>query len=139
MKLQNYIFALVIVFSYAFSCSEDEETTDEEPDRTTVLLTLNNNSGLSGCTILNPVDITFIISYRDVQANVDILSEQGAFLNINVEDGEIINVIVQRTSDDLLLADRNISVRTTSRPAILEGEPRTISYCTAFELFISNF
>jgi len=139
MKLQKYILVVALIFSFAFSCDEDEEGMEDEPDRTNVLLSLNNNSGLSGCNILGPQKVVFIISYRDVQADVTIEPEQGAFLNALVEDGEVINIQVRRFEDNMLQADANVTVRTTSRPASLEGEPRTISYCRAFDLAFSNF
>jgi len=140
MKPLKYIFIVLLMLPlFSSTCEEEDEAEEEEPQRTTVLLTLNNNSGLSGCNILNPQKVSFIVSYRDIQVDVVIEPEQGAFLNALVEDGESINIRVLRFEDDMLLADANVSVRTTSRPANLEGEPRTISYCRAFNLAFSNF
>ena len=140
MKTLKYIFIVLLIFPlFSSTCEEEEKAEEEEPQRTTVLLTLNNNSGLTGCNILGPIKVSFIVSYRDIQTDVAIEPNQGAFLNALVEDGESINIRVLRFEDDMLLADANVSVRTTSRPANLEGEPRTISYCRAFNLAFSNF
>jgi len=140
MKALKHIFIVLLILPlFSSTCEEEEKAEEEEPMRTTVLLTLNNNSGLSGCNILAPQKVSFIVSYRDIQADVVIEPESAAFLNALVEDGEVINIKVLRFSDDMLLADANVTVRTTSRPAGLEGEPRTISYCRAFDLAFSNF
>lgn len=136
MKTIKYIFLILLVFQFTFSCDETEAE-DEEPERLTVLLTLNNNRGASGCN--PPYDVTFVINYRDIQAIVDVGSENTAFLNALVEDGESINVQVRRTSDDTVVADANVSVRTTSRPDNLEDSFRTISFCKAFDLSFQNF
>ena len=41
--------------------------------------------------------------------------------------------------DGTILADANVNVRTTSRPESLEGLPRIIRYCEAFQIGFENF
>ncbi len=124
-------------FLFSFSC-EDDEDEEEEPNRETVLITFDNNSGVSGCGFVD-VNVTFLVTYRDIQASLDLPAPGTGFLNVLVEDGESINVQVVNTDNDTPLANANVNVRTTSRPDNLEGNPRIVTYCTAFNLSFSNF
>ncbi len=138
MRLFKYGILLFLYVSLTISCEEEEtDDTEDEPDRTHALVTFNNNRGASGCN--PPYAIVFIVSYRDIQASIELTAPNTGFLNVLVEDGESINVRVQRQSDDELVADASISVRTTSRPESLEGEARTVSFCKAFDLSFLNF
>ncbi len=127
-------------FLLAFTCDEDDDE-DDEPERTINLVTLQNNSGPAGSGFCYPEEpqVIFIVSYRDIQVDASINSEgaQG-FINVLVEDGESINVRVQRSSDDTTIANANINVRTTSRP-FPEDTPRRIIYCENFDLEFEGF
>jgi len=141
MKTTAYLFFL-LMSPFLFSCDDDKDKDeDEEPDRTTNLVTLQNNTGQagSGFCFPNEPQVTFIVSYRDIQVDASINSggAQG-FINVLVEDGESINVRVQRTSDDTVIANANVNVRTTSRP-LPEDTPRRIIYCEPFELEFEGF
>jgi len=137
MRLFKYGILLFLCISLT-SCEEDEGADeDEEPDRTNALVTFNNNRGASGCN--PPYAVVFIVSYRDIQASVELTAPNTGFLNVLVEDGESINVQVRRDDNNEIVADANINVRTDSRPAGLEGEPRSVSYCQAFDLIFQNF
>jgi len=141
MKLTKYLFVLLLILPLYSACETDGEEDEEEPDRTTNLVTLQNNSGEagSGFCFPNEAQLTFIVSYRDIQVDATINSTgtQG-FINVLVEDGESINVRVQRTSDDTTLANANVNVRTTSRPGP-EDAPRRIIYCEPFALEFEGF
>jgi len=141
MKLDAYkiSFFLVTIFGcFLFLSCDEEDNEDDEPDRTTHLVTFDNNSGVSGCGFVD-VDVTFLVTYRDIQASIDLPAPGTGFLNVLVEDAESINIQVFNTNDDTPLANANVTVRTSSRPENLEGEPRTVTYCTAFNLIFSNF
>lgn len=137
MKFYKYGILVLAFCCMSFSCDEDATDDMDEPDRTNALVTFNNNRGVSGC--FPPYSIVFIVSYRDVQASVELSAPNTGFLNVLVEDGESINVKVQRLDNDELVADANIAVRTDSRPASLEGSARTVSFCRAFDLSFQNF
>lgn len=136
MKPVKYIFYFLMIVPFLISCDEDSDENDD-PERTSHLVTFNNNRGASGCN--PPYAVTFVVSYRDIQAFIDLPDEGTGFLTVLVEDGESINVQVRQQSDDEVVADANVNVRTTSRPDNLEGEPRTVSFCQAFSLAFSNF
>lgn len=138
MRLSKYILLSTLIFSFAFFCDEDEAAEEMEIERTNALATFQNFSDASGCNAPTQ-DITFVVSYRDIQAFVDLGPGGVGFLNLLVEDGESINVQVRNTETDNVVADANVSVRTTSRPAELEDEPRVITFCDTFDLIFSNF
>ena len=137
MKKFIYIIAIFFLTFILISC-EEEESSEEEPDRTTHLVTFNNNRGpVGGC--YPSYSVTFLVTDRDIQASLDLSAGNTGFLNVLVEDGESINVQVIRQTDDLIVADANVNVRTTSRPQSLEGTHRTVNFCHAFDLQFSNF
>ena len=136
MRLFKYGLLLFLCISLS-GCEEEEGTEDEEPDRTNALITFNNNRGSSGC--FPGYAVTFVVEYRDIQAFIDLPAPNTGFLTVLVEDGESIRIQVRRQSDDEVVADANVNVRTSSRPEGLEGEPRTVSFCQAFNLAFSNF
>ena len=139
MKILKYVFALFLVLSLSYSC--DEEATDdeeEEPERTSHLVTYNNNRGSTG-GCYPEYSVTFVVSYRDIQAFIDLPAGGTGFLTVLVEDAESINVQVRKQSNDEVVADANVNVRTTSRPQSLEGEARTVQFCGAFDLQFVNF
>lgn len=137
MKLFKFGVLLFLCLSVTLSCEEEEDMEDQEPERTNALITFNNNRGITGC---NPsYAVVFIVSYRDIQASIELSAPNTGFLNVLVEDGESINVRVQRQDNDELVADADVNVRTDSRPSNLEGEPRTVDYCRAFSLNFNNF
>ena len=123
----------------SFSCDEDDDE-EEEPERKTVLVTLQNNAGDFGSGGCFPSEdsVTFIVSYRDIQVDASISGGSSGFINVLVEDGESINVIVQRTNDNTLLANANVNVRTYSRPGP-EDATRRVTYCEPFALQFENF
>jgi len=139
MKTYKYIAFVLLLFPLLFSCDEESDK-EEEPKRTTQLITLENSTGTPGLGC-GPADggmtVTFLITYSDIQVSANIQDRNFGFVNVLVEDGERIQVKVLKTSDDTLLADSSVSVRTDSRPSDLEG--RTIEYCTAFALKFHNF
>ncbi|MBV1922561.1 MAG: hypothetical protein KUG68_00880 [Flavobacteriaceae bacterium] len=138
MKPVKYIFFLLLLTPFLFSCDEEDEDEDEEPERTTHLVTFNNNRGSTGgCFPGYTVD--FLVTYRDIQASLNLPAGGTGFLNVLVEDNESINVQVIKISDDQIVADANVNVRTTSRPDNLEGEFRTVNFCDAFDLNFNNF
>lgn len=138
MKSLKYIFILLLIVPLLISCDEEEDDEEEEPDRTTHLVTFNNNRGSTGgCFPGYTVD--FLVTYRDIQASLNLPAGGTGFLNVLVEDSESINVQVIKISDDQIVADANVNVRTTSRPQNLEGEPRTVNFCDAFDLNFNNF
>ena len=136
----------IIIFLFCsislVSCDKKENDDDSMPEQTTHLLKITNNSGLSECfgEFLDDNTITFLISYRDVQASADITNGAGGtgFFNVLVEDAESINVKVFKTDDDTLLADTDINVRTSSRPGPAEVE-RQVIFCNSFDLIVLNF
>ena len=134
MKVLKFTLLSFAILSLFQSCQKDET----EPKRSTHVVTLENNTSVTGCGG-NGLEVTFLISYRDIQVDVDVEKARSAIINVLVEDGESINVKVQRTSDDSPLADANVTVRTDSRPDHLENEHRRISYCSAFDLNFLNF
>ncbi len=138
MKTIKYIFIVLLFVPLLFSCDEVTEE-DEEPEQTSHLITFQNFTDITGCGELGGDTVTFIISYRDIQVDIEIEAGNEAYLNVLVEDGESINVKVQKTSDDLLLADANVSVRTESRPEEMEELIRVVTYCQAFDLIFENF
>nr|WP_321234464.1 hypothetical protein [uncultured Psychroserpens sp.] len=131
-------FLLMTPFLFSFSCDDEDE--EDEPDRKTVLVTLQNNAGDIGSGGCIPIEnsLTFIVSYRDIQVDAAINGGSQGFINVLVEDGESINVIVQRTDSGILRSNSNVNVRTDSRPGP-EDAPRRIIYCEAFELQFENF
>ncbi len=134
------ILILMTTCLLSFSCDEDSDDDDDEVQRTTHVVTLNNNLGEPGCIPfgLGEVPIVFIVSYRDIQVDATINPGASGFINVLVEDAESINVVVQDL-DGTPLANANVNVRTTSRPESLEGLPRIIRYCEAFQLNFENF
>jgi hypothetical protein len=139
MKKLRYFLALFIVLNLSYSC--DEEATDdeeEEPERTTHLVTFNNNRGSTGGCFPS-YTVTFLVTYRDIQASLDLPAGGTGFLNVLVEDSESINIQVIKQSDDQIVADANVNVRTTSRPQSLEGKARTVQFCDVFHLDFRNF
>ncbi|WP_353776875.1 hypothetical protein [Winogradskyella sp. 3972H.M.0a.05] len=138
MKLLNYLFVFVFILPLFIDCEDDEM--DDEPERTTVLVTLQNNAGGFGAGGCFPTEdsVTFIVSYRDISVDADITGGGQGFINVLVEDNESINVIVQRTSDDVVLGNANVNVRTESRPGP-EDAARRIIYCEPFEIQFENF
>lgn len=142
MNYFRQLFFIILAFPFLMlvSCDEATETEEEEVQRTTHLVTLDNNLGTPDCIPFgleeNPV--VFIVSYRDIQVDATINPSASGFINVLVEDNESINVIVQ-DEDGTLLADANVNVRTTSRPESLDGLPRIIRYCEAFQIGFENF
>ncbi|WP_299523274.1 hypothetical protein [Winogradskyella sp.] len=136
MKTITYIFAFFLCFTLFLGCDEEEDE-NEEPDRINVLATFNNDRGIGGC--FPSYSVTFVVSYRDIQAFIDLPAQGTGFLNLLVEDGESINVQVRRQTDDVVVADANVSVRTESRPESLADEPRIVSFCEVFDLSFQNF
>ena len=134
MNLYSHLIALFLLTIVFTSCQKE----DGETQRTTNLVTLYNNTGVTGCSAAK-LSVNFIVSYRDIQVDVSVDGQRSAIINVLVEDGESINVRVQNSSDDTLLADTDVVVRTESRTAELESEFRSISYCTAFNLTFNNF
>jgi len=126
-------------FLMSFSCDDDSDDDEEEIQRTTHTVTLRNESGVIGCGMGPGFQVTFVVSYRDIQVDATINDGTFGIINVLVEDGESINVQVYRTDDDTLFADSNVNVRTTSRPEFLEDEFRSITYCEAFQLVFANF
>ena len=110
---------------------------EEEPERTNALVTFQNDRGIGGC--FPSYAVTFVVSYRDIQAFVDLPAQGTGFLNLIVEDGESVNIQVRQQSDDDVVADANVNVRTTSRPEELEDSPRIVSFCETFMLSFQNF
>lgn len=135
MRLFKYGVLLFLCIS--LSGCEEEGTEEDEPERTNALITFHNNRGVSGCN--PPYAVTFVVEYRDIQAFIDLSAPNTGFLNVLVEDGESIRIQVRQQSDDEVVADANVTVRTTSRPEGLEGEPRTVTFCRAFDLGFQNF
>ena len=137
MKLISYMFALILFMPLFINC-EDDEMEEDDVERTTVLVTLQNNAGGFGAGGCFPTEdsVTFIVSYRDISVDAAITGGGQGFINVLVEDGESINVIVQRTSDDIVLGNANVNVRTESRPGDAE---RRIIYCEPFEIQFENF
>jgi len=133
MKSLKYLLFLAIL-PFLQSC-EKEETT---PNRTTHVVTLENNTGVTGCGAAG-LTVTYLVSYRDIQVDVDVDEGRSAIINVLVEDKESINVMVQNTADGTTIANTNVTVRTTSRPDHLSSENRRISYCIAFDLDIFDF
>jgi len=136
MKNIKYILVVLLITPLFFACDEDEDK-DEEPDRVNALATFNNDRGIGGC--FPSYAVTFVVSYRDIQAFIDLPAQGTGFLNLLVEDGESINVQVRRQSNDAVVADANVSVRTDSRPESLEDLPRIVSFCEEFSLSFQNF
>ncbi len=135
MKTLKFIALSLIILSVFSTCDKEEES---GPERTTHVVTLENNTGITGC-FAGGLDVTFLVRYRDIVVEVVVMRERSAIINVLVEDNESINIIVQNASDGSRLADKNVVVRTESRPDHLEGEHRRISYCQAFNLIVSNF
>lgn len=138
MRLSKYILLSTLVFSFAFFCDEDEPAEEMEIERVNALATFQNFSDASGCNAPTQA-ITFVVSYRDIQAFIDLGPGGTGFLNLLVEDGESINVQVRNQETDQVVADANVAVRTSSRPADLEGEARVVTFCDTFDLIFSNF
>ena len=136
MKTLKYLFACCLCLTLFLGCDEEDEEMDE-PDRRNVLATFNNDRGIGGC--FPSYSVTFVVSYRDIQAFIDLPPQGTGFLNLLVEDGETINVQVRQQSDDDVVADSNVSVRTDSRPESLEDLPRIVSFCEVFNLSFQNF
>jgi len=134
MKNLKLLFLFIITVICFQSCEKDETT----PERTTNLVKLENNTGITGCST-GGITVTFLVSYRDIQVDVDIEQGRSAFINVLVEDNESINIVVQNTSDDSTIANADINVRTDSRPDNLGIETRRISYCRAFDLGFHDF
>ncbi|MDT0557760.1 hypothetical protein RM697_03830 [Ichthyenterobacterium sp. W332] len=136
MRTLKYVLLFLLIMPSFLACEEDEEG-DNEPERLTVLATFNNDRGIGGC---NPsYAVTFVVSYRDIQAFIDLPPQGTGFLNLLVEDGESINVQVRKQTDDSVVADANVSVRTDSRPEALQESPRIVSFCEVFNLSFQNF
>ncbi|WP_299364974.1 hypothetical protein [Winogradskyella sp.] len=136
MKTIKYLFAFCLCFTLFLGCDEEEDE-NEEPDRVNALAQFNNDRGIGGC--FPSYAVTFVVSYRDIQAFIDLPAQGTGFLNLLVEDGESINVQVRRQTDDAVVADANVSVRTDSRPESLADEPRIVSFCEVFDLSFQNF
>lgn len=134
MKNLKYLVLLLIIVPFFQSCGKEET----EPERTTNLVKLENNTGVTGC-FASGLTVTFLVSYRDIQVDVDIEQGRSAIINVLVEDNESINVVVQNTSDDTVIANADVNVRTDSRPENLAIESRRISYCQAFNLGFHDF
>lgn len=134
----KYILLCTLLFSFAFLCEDDGEAQEEDIERTNALATFQHFGDAVGCQGTNQ-PITFIVSYRDVQAFIDLDVGGTGFLTLLVEDGESVNVQVRIQNDDTVVADANVSVRTSSRPDGLEGEARVVTYCDSFDLIFSNF
>lgn len=137
MKTFKYILIFLLIIPLFLACEEDEGG-DNEPERTTVTVTLKNEGGALGCSS-QAEQVTFIVSYRDIQVDATINSGTFGVINVLVEDGESINVVVQRTSDNTVLANSNVNVRTESRPFNDTAPGRKITYCDTFDLIFSDF
>lgn len=123
---------------FLFSCDDESDDEEEEIQRTTKLVTLNNNLGEPGCFGFADAPVVFIVSYRDIQVDATINPGASGFINVLVEDAESINVVVQKV-DTEIIANANVIVRTTSRPEALEGSARIITFCENFSLNFENF
>lgn len=135
-----FFFLLMTPFLLSFSCDEDDSDDEEEVQRTSHTVSLRNESGAPGCGgFESGFQITYVVSYRDIQVDATINDGTFGVINVLVEDGESINVQVYRTDDDTLFADANVNVRTSSRPDVLEDEFRAITFCEAFNLIFENF
>ena len=135
MKSFKYLVIAFAMLPFLQSC---EKEGDAAPQRTTHVVTLQNNTGATGCGA-DGLTVTYLVSYRDIQVDVDIDEGRTAIINVLVEDKESINIMVQRTSDDMTLANTDIVVRTSSRPDHLGSENRRIAYCLAFDLGVFDF
>ncbi len=138
MKYITRLFFLSLLVITLSSCDEELLEDDEEPERTTELITVANITQNNGCLPVESL-ISFAISYRDVQVIVDVSDNNEAYINVLVEDREEINIVVKRNSDDTTLSNTNVSVRTSSRPSSLDNTVRTLSYCEPFNLIKENF
>ena len=139
MKNFKYILLVFIISPFLFTCDEDDSKDEDEIERTTHTVTLRNESGVNGCGFGPGIQITYVVSYRDIQVDATINDGTFGIINVLVEDGESINVKVYKTDDDTLFADANVNVRTTSRPDFLEDEFRAVTFCEAFNLIFENF
>ena len=137
--MTQYRFYLLIFLVALFSC--DEESEDSEPDRQNVTIQFENKSGVDGCYLYGGeyYSVVFIVSYRDIQADINLGPNGTGFLIVNVEDGEKINIRVQGQEDDATVADADVSVRTDSRPESLKDVPRKVEFCEVFSLQFYNF
>lgn len=138
MRLSGYLLIVTVVFSFAFSCDDDEIQEALEDERTNALVTFQHFGDAGGCSGTND-PITFVVSYREVQAFVDLDVGGTGFLNLSVVDEESVNVQVRKQEDSDILADANVTVRTSSRPESLDEEARVVTYCSNFSLIFSNF
>jgi len=136
MKTIKYILLILLILPLLNSCDKNE-INSLFADRITVTVSLQNSSGATGCAAT--VEVTFIVSYRDIQVDVTVNPGSIGIINVLVEDRESINVIVQRTSDNTVLSNANVNVRTESRPDNLEGITRKASYCRNSDLIFTNF
>ena len=137
MKLAKYILLCTMAFSFSFFCDDEEVQEAFEDERLNALVTFQHFGDASGCGGTNE-PITFVVTYRDIQAFVDLGPGGVGFLTLSVADGESVNVQVRIQSDDDVVADANIAVRTTSRPDDMDGE-RSVTYCENWALRFENF
>ena len=133
------LIALLLFMSLTLWCCEEDE--DKEPERTTHTIQLSNALDAMDCidVFVGPSEpITFIVSYRDIQVDVDVLRGQSGIINVLVEDNETINIIVQNLNGELR-SNANVNFRTTSRPDNLSDSVRVVEYCNPFSLQFANF
>ena len=130
MKAIKLISLLLFMSLTLWCCEEDEES--EDPDRQTVTISLQNSTGAQGCA--NSEEITFIVSYRDIQVDATI-NPGGAFgvINVLVEDGESIDVQVRTTDTNDVIASSSVEVNFSG-----SGVAR-VTYCQPFDLIFTNF
>lgn len=136
-RKELFFLIFVCTLSLYISCDSEEEEEEGMPNRLTQLIALHNDTGADGGCPAEP-SVTFVISYRDVQVDASISEDNTGFVNVLVADGESINVQVRRTSDNNILSDADIDVRTTSRPGDQDAI-RRIRYCESFNLEFENF
>ena len=138
MKLAIFLLPLLF-FLQTDGCGDDDSVVVvEDPPFTEELVTFNNNRGSTG-GCYPEYSVEFLVTYRDIQASVNLPSGGTGFLTLLVEDGESVNVKVIKESDDSIVANASVDVRTTSRPQNLENQARTVNFCESFDLQFSAF
>ncbi len=137
-----YRIVIGILMLMSTSCTEEDEET-VEPELKNATIQFENNSGDPDQTCYvrygKFYPVVFIVSYRDIQADISLGPNNAGFIIVSVEDGEEINIKVQGAEDDVLVADATVSVRTDSRPQSLENTPRIVAFCDPWELQFSGF
>ena len=136
MKAIKYFSLFSFLLLLPISCNQSAEERLLE-DARTVLIRLEHSA--SGDCSSQEDSVTFILSYGGIQQDVSVEKDKSAFINANVNDKASLNVKVQRTSDFVLIAEGNVSVRTESRPNELKDVPRVITFCKISDIIFLNF